>query len=370
MKSSGMMALWAGSLIPTPIGAGIMQLIKSVEVHDNFDGQSGFRITLGAERDATGYPILADSPLKPMGRVQIMFGWCLPGVPLINGVVTDRLLYPNVDNEGEIVIDGRDLSVLMDQEEKIKSFEDLAEPDAVAEILLPYLAEGVKPSIASPVADPPLESGRIPIQRGTDLDHLYAMAEQYGYAFGLRPGPEPFTNVAYWGPWQANGVTKPTLTAGLPYMNNVERLNVRQRGLAWTSVCGAVQDPLSDEYAPVAALTPSLRPLAANAPSQTSRRTRLLAADSGMSELQARNLSQGLVDRASMNAMALHGVLDVAVYGDFLRAGDKVPVRGMGMTADGDYMVAKVIHKLAPGSYRQEFTLKREGVDPTSPVVL
>ena len=43
--------------------------------------------------------------------------------------------------------------------------------------------------------------------------------------------------------------------------------------------------------------------------------------------------------------------------------------RGAGIAYDGLYAVTEVSHRLAPGSYKQNFTLKREGLRSTVPAV-
>jgi len=47
-----------------------------------------------------------------------------------------------------------------------------------------------------------------------------------------------------------------------------------------------------------------------------------------------------------------------------------VGVRGVGSTYDGLYYVQSVTHRIRPGSYKQSFTLTREGVGSTVPRVV
>ena len=52
-----------------------------------------------------------------------------------------------------------------------------------------------------------------------------------------------------------------------------------------------------------------------------------------------------------------------------LRAPGVVGVRGAGHDYDGLYYVQEVTHDIAPGSYKQSFTLTREGLGSTVPSV-
>ena len=56
-------------------------------------------------------------------------------------------------------------------------------------------------------------------------------------------------------------------------------------------------------------------------------------------------------------------------YGDILQARGLVGLRGAGYTYDGFYYVKSVTHALQRGGYQQRFTLTREGVGSTTPVV-
>ena len=57
-------------------------------------------------------------------------------------------------------------------------------------------------------------------------------------------------------------------------------------------------------------------------------------------------------------------------YGRVLRSRRLVGVRGAGTAFDGLYFVKQVTHKLeAGGSYQQDFTLTRNGLVSTVPVV-
>ena len=51
-----------------------------------------------------------------------------------------------------------------------------------------------------------------------------------------------------------------------------------------------------------------------------------------------------------------------ARYGAVLRPRGLVGLRGAGWSHDGLWYVRRVVHDLAPGSYRQAFTLARDGL--------
>ena len=90
---------------------------------------------------------------------------------------------------------------------------------------------------------------------------------------------------------------------------------------------------------------------------------------SALSAMQAYAYAQAMTD-ASMDAVVTAtGTLDALSYGDILQARGLVGVRGAGYTYDGMYYVKKVTHTIQKGTYKQNFTLAREGVGSLTPVV-
>jgi hypothetical protein len=64
------------------------------------------------------------------------------------------------------------------------------------------------------------------------------------------------------------------------------------------------------------------------------------------------------------------GTLDVLRYGRILRSRQLVGVRGAGLAFDGLHYVKSVTHKIKAGEYKQSFSLSRNGLISTVPVVI
>ena len=80
--------------------------------------------------------------------------------------------------------------------------------------------------------------------------------------------------------------------------------------------------------------------------------------------------AQGQTDAAARKTVSVSGELDAGRYGSVLQARARVDVRGVGLTYDGSYYVKTVTHTITRGSYRQAFTLTRDGIGPLSPTVI
>jgi hypothetical protein len=69
------------------------------------------------------------------------------------------------------------------------------------------------------------------------------------------------------------------------------------------------------------------------------------------------------------DALTATGEVDAGRYGRALRARRLVGVRGVGDSFGGLYYVSDVRHNISVGAYRMSFTLSREGIGSTVPVV-
>lgn len=81
----------------------------------------------------------------------------------------------------------------------------------------------------------------MPVQQGTDLAYLKAMAERFSYVFYVSAGPVPFINTAYWGPPKRLDVPQKALTVNMGAENNVESLRFSNNALTPTLASGQVQ---------------------------------------------------------------------------------------------------------------------------------
>jgi hypothetical protein len=78
----------------------------------------------------------------------------------------------------------------------------------------------------------------------------------------------------------------------------------------------------------------------------------------------------GLANQAqSADAVTGTGTLHVTRYGGLLKGRQLVGVRGAGLAFDGLYYVKSVTHQMKRGEYKQSFTLARNGLVSTLPVV-
>jgi hypothetical protein len=89
----------------------------------------------------------------------------------------------------------------------------------------------------------------------------------------------------------------------------------------------------------------------------------------GRSIAQAFERARSQVNDAANRTVTVSGELDALRYGGALQARTIVGLRGAGFTYDGLYFVKSVTHSISRGEYKQQFTLRREGLGTRVPLV-
>jgi len=361
--------------VAVPVPPSLAQSIDEVKVTHTDEGRSGFEITFTTGRsgplDVIDYPLLTIPLLEVFNRVIVLvtFG-VLPQV-LMDGVIIHRELQPGEHpGQARVTIKGEDVSVMMDREERSAQYPAQDETVIANQLILRYAQYGLIPEVIPPVTlDPPLPIERTPVQQGTDLDYLEQMARRYGYVFYVVPGPAPFTNTAYWGPRKQFDVPQSAITVNMGSETNATIGAFHSNGLGPTTVTGSIQDRQTGQTVPVQTFAPLRVPLSTQ-PVFASSNTRVTQfRDAGVSIMEAFGRAQGTTEAAG-DAVSVEGQLDASVYGNALAARGFVGVRGAGYAHDGLWYVKKVSHDIRPGSYKQAFTLTRDGVGSTVPAVI
>jgi hypothetical protein len=367
------LTLWIGPTVPWPVPPPMLEALESIEVKHSDEGRSGFQIVFQVGRGSTGmldYPLLMSPQFNAFARVILVvtFG-AMPQV-LMDGIITNQQLNPGkTPGASTFTLTGEDVSVMMDREEK--NVEHPAQPDAVIALKLigTYAQYGMIPMIIPPPSlDVPVPTERTPVQQATDLAYLQEIARRYNYVFYVTPGPVPGTNTAYWGPLIRVGVPQPAISYNMGPSTNVESLDFQYDADSPESVSGQVQDRTTNETVPVHSLAIRQIPLSARIPDLLRSRKRLFR-ESGASAAQALDRAQSMTDASTNEVVTVSGELNALHYGRILQARSLVGLRGVGYSYDGLYYVKEVTHTISKDSYKQRFTLAREGLGSLTPVV-
>ncbi|MEL6469510.1 MAG: hypothetical protein AAFQ74_07260 [Cyanobacteria bacterium J06623_4] len=370
------LTLLAGKTIPAPLPRALTESVASVEVTHSDEGRSGFQIVFQVGRDRANYldyPHLRNDQLKPFSRVIVVVTLGPFPQVLMDGIITHQQLSPSNQSGGStLTVTGEDVSIMMDREEKTVEHPAQPEKAIATKIIAQYAQYGLTPKIIPPpTLDTPNPADRIPTQQGTDLAYLKDMARRYDYMFYVSPGPLPGTNTAYWGPSIRQGIPQKALSYNLGPNTNIESLTFQNDALSPTVVAGKVQDRLTGLTLPVVSVASLLPALSGNPPDITSLLTvgRQAYRASGKNIVQAFAQAQAQADATSRDAVTAEGELNALKYGGILQARALVGLRGVGLSYSGNYYVKKVTHQITHETYKQKFSLAREGTGSAVPLV-
>jgi hypothetical protein len=369
------LTLLIGPTLAVPAPPPLVENLESVTVTNTESGRSGFQITFKAGRSGvTGMlddPLLSLPLLRPFNRVILIVTFTVRARVLMDGVITNLEYNPGTEpGTSTVTATGEDVSVMMDQKERITEHPAQPAPAIVTKLILKYGRFGLVPNVIKPKVvetSPPTE--RVPMQYGTDLSLIEKLGKQCGHVFYIIPGPEPYANQAYWGPPKRKGIPQGALSVNFGAQSNVSTLSFRYNGLAPTFVEGKIQDKRTNMKLPVRTFASTQVPLACKPAwmmhMKDVRKTLLRGESASMVSASAQ--AQATTDSSNEQVVKATGELDALRYGDVLRARGLVGVRGAGFNYDGLYRVREVTHTIRRGEYKQSFTITREGVGATLP---
>jgi hypothetical protein len=374
LLGNAILTLLIGPAVPAPAPLPVIEALQSVQVTSARD-RSGFqlRFALG-KRSQLQLALLPAGYFDPVvTRVVIMV--TLSGVPqvLMDGFVTRQELAPsNTPGESTLTVTGEDLSVAMDIVEKVLPFPAMPDAAKVAVCLAPYAALGVVPVIIPPIITTVQSpTTRIETQAAkTDLAYIKELATRNGYVFFIEPGPLPGQSIGYFGPDISVPVPQRALSVNMDAFSNVESLSFSLDGLAKKIRIFTVLDPATRRI-PIPIPLPNIsavKPPLGLRPTPPAK----VEFHNGGARLAPDEAARDILSFLMNNATAISGsgTLDVLRYGQALRARTLVGVRGAGLAYDGLYYVDSVTHDIKKGQYKQNFSLSRDGLIASTPVVI
>lgn len=276
-------------------------------------------------------------------------------VPLIDGpIVAQRFELSSAPAESEMILVVQDDSVLLNMEEEIALFEDMAAHEIAEQLFDDF---GLEPDVEE-VVEVGSALVRAVVQRGSAMQLLRELARRHGMFVYVRPGAEAGTSVGVF--------RRPNLAPSeLPELllmgedRNVEKFSAEFDALKpmkarADSVSITDKEPLTSETE-----TPDVEPLGdetahaviAPAPPTRLARTREEQSDLDEATFAAVNLSSfAFSASAELSADSYAGVLQPYVV---------ISVAGAGGVLSGNYLISRVTHTLDDTGYKQQVNLRR-----------
>ncbi|MGW4883954.1 hypothetical protein [Streptomyces murinus] len=363
--------LLMGPTLARPVPLEVAEALLSAQITATAGERSGFQFAFDLSKNG-----LLNQRLLPEGyfdpKTRVILTVSVRGAPevLFDGlIVRQEVGASNIPGHSTLTVTGEDLTLLMDLEERTARYPNLPPSERVLAILRRYSDYGIRPDVyREKIAQPPHQDLRVHYQTGTDLQYVTELAGANGYTFYLEPGPNPGQSAARWGPEVRLGLRQHALNVNMDSQSTVDQLTFAYDGTAREEPQARWQDPGTRQSTllPQPPISPLRPPLGRRASPALKRKTL-----SGTAKQQREQAEAELLARAAVSADVISGSgsLDVNRHGYLLQPRRLVGVRGAGRAYDGDYYVKSVTHNLRPGSFQQNFTLSREGLEARSDIV-
>ncbi|MFO0952901.1 MAG: contractile injection system protein, VgrG/Pvc8 family [Isosphaeraceae bacterium] len=348
-----------------PASAELLAAVRQVEVEEHAELAAMLRIGLavGVRDDGAGWTVLDDDLFTRLAPVKLTVAvGSSTRVPLVEGrVVEADAEFSNEPGRSTLEVVAMDASVLMNLEEKIRAWPDMADSDIAATLFGEYgLEVDVEPTSLTRRQDVVTV-----IQRGTDFQFLRRLATRNGYECFVTLDPSTGAATGHFHPPRLQGPPAGVLNVNMGSTTNVNAFRARFEMLRPTAarLDGVDFETGDDQSAEVR--DPSLEPLGGTRTHPADRPRVALPGRIGLvesAELQA--YAQAVVDRSSW-AIVAEGELNTAAFGGILRARQTVFVRGAGRNYSGAYYVERVLHAFTGDGYTQRFTLRRNALGLT-----
>jgi hypothetical protein len=361
--------LFVGPTIPIPAPFPVIEALTDVQVTNTDKGFDGFKLVFTLGKDTPlDYGLVMSGLLDPPGRaVVVVYMTGLPEV-LIDGIIErHEVVASNEPGKSQLHVLGHDVSVKLSWEERNATYPNQPDSLIVTQILAKYVSLGLVPRV-TPTTDVPIQIDRVPTQQSDDLAFIRQLALRNGFVFYVEPGPAPGFSTAYWGVDNRLGVPQPALVMNAGPDTNVDgSITFGFDALAPVEPQVTIIEPITKTPIPIPMPTGLRPPLARRPATPLRRRLSRAAANRNPAQGALAGLAAGM---QGADAVTASGTIDAVRYGRVLRARRLVGVRGVGQTYGGHYYVSQVTHTIRRGSYKQGFTLKREGQGALLPVVL
>lgn len=343
----------------SPLDTATLEAIQLVEVetHTRLADMLRLRLAIALDASASAWGFLDERIFERLTdiRVSVAVG-SGDTTPLIDAKVIEvRPSFANAPGNSYLDVIAMDATVLMNLEEKVRPWPNMADSDIAEAIFGEYgLDTAVEPT--QPTRQ---EDDTTIVQRCSDIQFLRQLADRNGFEVFVETNPDSGAAEGHFHAPRVDETPQGTLSISLAAETNVNTFNARYDMIrpATVSALGLDIDTRSNQSAEITAI--GLEPLGDRVALGTDRPRHVLLSGTGLAlagELQTS--AQAAVDRAAW-AITAEGDLNTIAYGDVLRVRRPVMVRGAGTEFSGTYYVDRVHHVFTADGYEQRFALRR-----------
>jgi phage protein D len=347
-----------------PASEELLGAIGQIEVEDHagMADMLRLRVVMGVKDGCAGWSFVDDGVFERLAniRIAVAVGSGRAETLIDAYVIETNASFANQPGGSVLNVVAMDPTVLMNLEEKVKPWANMADSDVANAI---FASPAYKfTQVVDATKWRRQEADQTLIQRGTDIAFLQMLASRNGFEVYVETNG--LTGLVE-GHFHAPRLDLPpqgVLSVNMRDATNVNSFNARFDMLRPATAQASNLDVESREHQQAQVASSRMTPLGRETALAAGRRRRVLPSGTGLTrtgELQA--YTQALADQSAL-AITANGELNTVAYGGLLRAKRPILVRGAGQQFSGTYYVEMVQHILTPDSYKQNFTLRRNAL--------
>jgi phage protein D len=344
-----------------PINPDVLNVLQQVEVEEHVDMADMLRLRLAISVSEAGSDwIIVDEDLFPrMTNIKVTVNVGSDSTPLIDAyVIGTSGEFSNQPGHSLLDVIAMDATVLMNLEEKVRAWPDMADSDIASAIFGEY---GFTPEVES-TQPSRQEVDYMTTQRSTDIQFLRYLALRNGYEVYVETNPSTGDVEGHFHPPKLYESPQEALTVNMGETTNVNTFKVRFDMLRPTTAQVTGLDIETQSEQPAQIESQALTGLGGESTLSSEQPRRVLLSQTGLAETgELQTYTQAVVDRSAWTITA-EGELNTAAYNGVLRAKRPVNVRGTGRQFSGVYYVEKVLHTFTGDGYTQSFSLRRNAI--------
>jgi len=360
------LTLMMGKGLAKPVPKSVIDALTGVQITVGKD-QSGFQMTFTMGKNSSIFQTLLNRGFFDPIQTRVIIVVTFNGTPnvLMDGFITNQEVALSSQAGASILtITGDDLSVAMDLIQNVIPYPAMSDYLKINSRLATYAFLGIIPVVIPPIM-PIFKSptNNHETQKSTDKAFFQQMAKENGYVFYIQPGPVPGRSIAYFGPEVNLKEIQSAVSVNMDLASNVDGLSFSFNGLANSTYVYTVMDPFTKKI-PIPVPVPNINPFRPPLTQTFHQGYKVefgedITKDS-MAEAAKKMLARMM--NTENKSVSGSGSIDVFRYGKILKSRSVIGVRGAGIAYDGLYYVDSVTHDIKPGSYKQNFSVSRNGL--------
>jgi hypothetical protein len=347
----------------SPPAESLLRSIKSIEVERDVRQAAMLRLSLnvGVDDRGTGWRTIDDNTFESRTKISVLISAKPPRPrPLINAYVVDiKPSMSAVPGGSTLEVVAMDAQVLMRSEEKVAPRPNQADSTVATKI---FRDANLVPVVDRTTSQRDQED-TVTTQSSTDGALLDAMAERNGFEFYVQPDVPGLPDEGHFHAPRLDLASQGTLNVNMGVDTNATNFSVHDDRRGPSAVSARAVDHRTLDPIDVSLTKTKARTLGAASFDVDPETTTLLATRGIANPAELSALVQAEIDRSNW-AITATGETTVTRYGDTIRIGEPINVRGAGGQNSGAYYVTAVTYMLSPGEISQRFTLQRNAREP------